>query len=212
MGTRTAGNNIAFLASLLLLNLVPVYGVFHWGWKSFDLIFLYWLENVIIGAFTLLKLVVYPYQHWQQLPARIFPSFIFTVHYGIFCLAHGSFILLFFGQSLQHNAQFGDIVTSTMPIINDRQLGWAIVALATYQLIDWLRDLTTNWPSEEKVENIMSAPYKRIAVLHFTIIGGGFFIAGNNDPIGGLLLLITLKIANDIYQWQKINKKTIATE
>ncbi len=207
MTNPATGKKFVFLASLILLNLVPVYGVFYWGWKSFDLIFLYWLENLIIGAFTILKLVVYPYQNLSQIPGRIFPSILFTVHYGIFCLAHGCFIVLFFSPNEQYRSQFGDITHLITLIVAQRQLGWAIIALTAYQLIDWLRDIKSNWPNEEKVENIMSAPYKRIIVLHFAIIGGGFFIAGKNDPIGGLLLLIALKIANDIYQWVKTNKQ-----
>lgn len=212
MNTQTSGKKFTFLASLILLNLVPVYGVFHWDWKSFDLIFLYWLENLIIGVFALLKLVVYPYQNLLQIAGRIFPSILFTVHYGIFCLAHGCFIIFFFAPDERYRTQLGDIINLTTVIVNQHQLGWALLALAGYQLIDWLRDLTTHWPSEEKVENIMSAPYKRIMVLHFAIIGGGFFIAGNNDPIGGLLLLIALKIANDIYQWKKSNTTLITTK
>ena len=44
MTTPINHKNAVFLALLIVLNLVPVYGVFYWDWKSFDLIFLYWLE------------------------------------------------------------------------------------------------------------------------------------------------------------------------
>ncbi len=207
MSNQTRGNNFIFLASLILLNLVPAYGVFHWDWKSFDLIFLYWLENLIIGVFTVLKLMAYPYQNFSQVAGRIFPSILFSVHYGIFCLAHGCFIVLFFAPDEQYRSQFGDITHLIALIVSQHQLGWPLLALASYQLIDWLRDAITHWPSAEKVEHIMSAPYKRIVVLHFAIIGGGFFIAENNNPIGGLLLLIALKIVNDVYQWSRAIKK-----
>ena len=46
------------IAVLIALNALPLYGVVAWGWQSFDLIFLYWLENLIIGAFTLLRMLV----------------------------------------------------------------------------------------------------------------------------------------------------------
>ena len=39
-------------ALALALNLVPIAGVAFWGWSAFALIFLYWLENVIVGART----------------------------------------------------------------------------------------------------------------------------------------------------------------
>ncbi|MGD9385412.1 MAG: DUF6498-containing protein, partial [Thioalkalispiraceae bacterium] len=61
-----------FLALLVLLNTIPVYGVFQWGWKSFDLIFLYWLENLIIGGFMILRMLVRPYAHAVELAMPIF--------------------------------------------------------------------------------------------------------------------------------------------
>ena len=61
------------LLLLVGLNLLPAAGVLFWGWRSFDLIFLYWMENLVIGAFTLLRMVVRPYRHvidW------VFPVFL----------------------------------------------------------------------------------------------------------------------------------------
>jgi hypothetical protein len=43
---------------LILTNAVPVVGVFFFGWDAFDVVFLYWLENVVIGVFTVLKIVM----------------------------------------------------------------------------------------------------------------------------------------------------------
>ena len=51
------------LAILIALNALPIYGVLNWGWQSFDLIFLYWLENLIIGGFAILRMLVRPYRH-----------------------------------------------------------------------------------------------------------------------------------------------------
>lgn len=44
-------------AALVAANAVPLLGVAFWGWRTFDLLLLYWLENVAIGAFTLLRMV-----------------------------------------------------------------------------------------------------------------------------------------------------------
>ena len=195
--------NFFFLAALITLNLIPVYGVFYWDWKSFDLIFLYWLENLIIGGFIVLKMVVRPYTQLQHIFFTLFLATFFIFHYGIFCLFHGSFIILLFGQGLQHKSEFGEILTSIIPIIQERQLRWAVIALAIYQLIDWLRDVNMRGTGADGIQYIMSAPYKRIVVLHVAIIGSGFLVAEKNDPIAGLLLLIALKLASEIYQWRK---------
>jgi hypothetical protein len=36
---------------------VPVFGVLWLGWELFPLVFVYWLENGVIGGFALLKML-----------------------------------------------------------------------------------------------------------------------------------------------------------
>lgn len=38
-------------------NLLPLIGVFAWGWDVLNVVALYWLENVIIGAINVLKML-----------------------------------------------------------------------------------------------------------------------------------------------------------
>ena len=42
---------------LLLANLVPLAGVVFFGWSVFPVMLLFWLENVVVGVFHVLKLV-----------------------------------------------------------------------------------------------------------------------------------------------------------
>ncbi|HSP42394.1 MAG TPA: DUF6498-containing protein [Luteolibacter sp.] len=41
---------------LILANLVPLAGVLFWDWGIFNVVVLYWLENVIIGVINILKM------------------------------------------------------------------------------------------------------------------------------------------------------------
>ena len=41
------------VTTAIALNLIPVVGVLFWGWSAFALIFLYWLENLVVGVRTL---------------------------------------------------------------------------------------------------------------------------------------------------------------
>ena len=43
---------------LLVVNLVPFLGVWLWGWKIFDILFLYLAETIIIGLFGLIKFAI----------------------------------------------------------------------------------------------------------------------------------------------------------
>ena len=43
----------------------------------------------------------------------------------------------------------------------------------------------------------MHAPYKRIMIMHFTILFGGWLILSFKEPILGLVLLIIIKTITD---------------
>ncbi len=42
--------------SLIIANLIPIYGVLFLGWKVFDVVIFYWLETIIIGLFNVIKI------------------------------------------------------------------------------------------------------------------------------------------------------------
>ena len=42
---------------LIGANLIPLAGVLLWGWSTFEVVVLYWLENVIIGGINILKML-----------------------------------------------------------------------------------------------------------------------------------------------------------
>ena len=41
---------------LILVNLIPMAGVLFWGWNPYDIVFLYWVENIVIGIFNFFRI------------------------------------------------------------------------------------------------------------------------------------------------------------
>ncbi|MCW8988628.1 MAG: DUF6498-containing protein [Gammaproteobacteria bacterium] len=195
-----------FITLLVALNSVPIYGVFQWGWQSFDLIFLYWLENLIIGAFMIMRIVIRRYSHPVEFALPIFLAPFFTVHYGMFCLGHGTFIIVLFGKGLTGDLAGMDIPEIIIPLIESRHLFWPAMALFAYQLIDWLRDISERGFGSDGIKELTTAPYRRIIILHITIIASGFALTTLDEPLTGLLLLILFKTGMDIYHWDKDEK------
>lgn len=198
-----------FIILLLLLNAVPIYGVAQWGWKSFDLIFLYWLENLIIGAFMILRILARRYSHPVELAFPLFLAPFFTFHFGMFCYVHGMFVIGLFGKGLTGELAGMDIPEIILPLIQSRHLFWPVMALFTLQLFDWLRDINERGFGSDGVKDITTAPYRRIMVLHITILSSGFALTTLNEPLIGLLLLIAFKTGMDIYHWNKDEKAVI---
>lgn len=201
-----------FITLLIALNTVPLYGVFQWGWKSFDLIFLYWIENLIIGFFMILRILIRRYSHPIELIMPLFLVPFFTLHYGIFCLVHGSIIINLFGKGLPGEFAGMDIPEIILPFIQSQHLFWPIVALFIYQLVDWLRDSNERGLGRDGIKELTTAPYHRIMVLHVTIIASGFALGTLNEPLSGILLLIAFKTGIDIYHSNKAEKVAITTE
>ena len=205
--------------ALLLANLVPLIGVLFFGWSVFSVIFLFWLENVVVGFFNVLKLICVGGRgaHVAQHIIKIFLVPFFCFHYGIFTFVHGVFVFALFGagQFASQNGfadfqQFRDFVAN-------QHLGWAMLALVLSHGFSFVWNfilrgeyLATN------VAVLMAQPYGRVVVLHVAIIGSGFLIIAMGTPTAGLTLLVVLKIVLDVLAHSKehaLNKaKTPAQE
>ena len=66
------------VGSLIVANLIPLYGALFLGWSVGSLVVLYWCETAVIGFYSILKL---PYATgWNAL----FSVPFFMVHFGFF--------------------------------------------------------------------------------------------------------------------------------
>jgi hypothetical protein len=190
------------LLLLVALNLVPLMGVLSWGWRSFDLIFLYWLENLIIGAFTVLRMLIRPYGHALELAFPLFIVPFFCLHYGMFCMGHGTFVVSLFGH-----AEVADegLVAAALSVLRSPHMLAAVLALTLIQVADWIRDVRHRGLGADGVKELMTAPYRRIVVLHITILAGGFALTALNEPVAGLIILVIVKTASDVWHWRRDN-------
>ncbi len=191
------------LAILIALNALPIYGVLYWGWQSFDLIFLYWLENLIIGVFAVLRMLVRPYRHAIDLLLPLFFVPFFTMHYGMFCLVHGNFIFSLFGPDSFASGGLTSPLSNIWPVLHHNNLFWAAASLFLLQLFGWLREVRQRGLGSTSGKDMMAAPYRRVLVLHVTILASGFALTALDEPLAGLILLVVLKTVFDIYHWNK---------
>lgn len=53
------------LATVIALaaNLVPLAGVWYWGWDAFQVLIIYWAETVVIGGWALMRIATLPPQY-----------------------------------------------------------------------------------------------------------------------------------------------------
>jgi hypothetical protein len=215
------GSSSGAAASLVLANLLPLAGVLWFGWSVRTVLIVYWLENGVIGAVNVLKilraegtapagparpagrgtggrrvgttLAMSPTIPTTGQRAALVPFFV--LHYGTFWLVHGIFVLslpLFSTAALEETST---VDTGPEP----GQLLIVVVLLAISHLVSYRLNFIGRgeYLRVSPVQQVM-APYGRLVVLHVTIIVGGIAIAGTGAPAAAVLILVLLKTAMDL--------------
>jgi len=196
--------------ALIAANVVPLLGVLWFGWKVFPLLLLFWFENLIIGAFNVVKMILASPDSRKGWAAKLFLVPFFSVHYGMFTLVHGVFVIGLFGGQFRQGAPFPDLST-VLGLIQEEHLGWAILGLTVSHAVSFgMNYIGEGEYRRASLDMLMSQPYGRIVVLHLTIMGGGFLMMALGSPTVGLVLLVVLKIGLDLSAHLKERRKFAA--
>lgn len=198
--SRTYRDPIAL--TILAVDLFPIYAVLTMGWGAAALVWLYWLENVILGGFALARMCASSMkQHPIGLAGMLFIGPFFVFHYGMFCFVHGIFVNVFASMGAGDNPDFlspwGLIQTGLASAPN---MALFICAIIVLQAFLFLRDFIGRGEYRKTtIEKEMTAPYARIVVLHIGIFAGAFALAAMGEPMLGILGLILLRAAWGVF-------------
>jgi hypothetical protein len=218
----------ASLIALVAANLLPVAGVLLWGWNIFEIVSLYWFENVVIGVFNVLKMLAATGEFQLKDQARgnpkedpEMPDYLktptasgianhgikfflipfFTFHYGMFCFVHGIFVVVLLGGR-DGKMISGDPFTGAGAMVSrifDSGGKWFVFAIVASHLFSYLFNYIGKGEYRRtSAPALMVAPYGRVVVLHVAILFGAFVITALGSPVFLLLLLIAGKIALDV--------------
>jgi len=183
---------------LILANLLPVLGVLLLDWKIFPILFLYWIENVIVGFFNVLKMALASPANGNSKAAKISIIPFFCIHYGLFTFVHGIFVILIFGGAENGNMGNLNFPTVISSVMNFGILFGIMTLFISHGLSFGINYIGNGEYKEAKLNSLMSQPYSRVVVLHLIIIFGGFLITLLGSPEAGLVVLIVVKMWIDI--------------
>lgn len=186
--------------------LLPLAGVLVFDWPVAAVIGIYWLDNLLVGAFHALKMFaaqgrmldpkyeagIRSQAQWSDAQKdalvhntkafyyHVLPWF-FLVHYGLFCAGHGAFIAFLF------DGAFGDF-TSTLGLV-----------LIVIMLVQHALDLRAFRADATLVALpralLMFQPYPRVIALHVALLVGMFpALAGYPLVAAGVLAAVKLWI------------------
>jgi hypothetical protein len=105
-GIAAVATALRVLAAVLFaaFNLIPLFGIYAWGWDAFQLLLLYWAETVILFVCTLVHIACIPRERLgnmiinnRSVPAsRAMMVGFFALHGGIFIAVHLVFLCVLF--------------------------------------------------------------------------------------------------------------------
>lgn len=214
---RTLLDNFRFTPAVIVLiamNLIPLIGVFALNWDAGIIVFLYWLENVIIGLLNIPKIwacqgklprsapkpdpiagrfAVPDIGEPKRAPAGglIFLSVFFSFHYGMFCFGHYMFLKSTYRSLPDFSEMFSAL---TGPI-----LFWSLLGLTVSHIVSMVVNFYGKGEYKDRSPKAqMFIPYSRIVVLHIVILLSGFIALAAGQGIAALLVLVVLKIGFDL--------------
>jgi hypothetical protein len=201
------------MAVLVASNLMVLYGLFYLGWGVFALIFLFWLENVIIGLFNVLKMLANRPSETANWFGKLFMIPFFSVHYGMFTGVHGIFVLSLFGpESLKQSIGSPFEAGAYLQVIETEHLGYMLFALLFSHGFSFVANYVLREEYEQQtLKEVMSAPYGRVVVLHLTILSGGFLLVALGSPFYGRVILLGLKIVFDAWAHYREHRRKDAS-
>ena len=185
-----SGRRSAPSSRCVVANAIPLIGVLFLGWNVWTILTIYWLENGVVGVFNILKMAraegpeptgraatLYngrPVGTTAGAKAALIPFFI--VHYGIFWVVHGIFVLTlpqfqaFGGESAGIRSDPVAILIVLVGLFISHGVSFRLNYIGRGEYL------------RTSVSAQMNAPYGRLIVLHLTIIVGGLAIATTGAP------------------------------
>lgn len=225
-------SSAAAAALLVLFNLVPLAGVLWLGWDLFLILALYWVENGVVGVINILKIlsaqgktlwtpgttpisVGLELSRPVQALTRLGTAGFFCVHYGLFWVVHGVFVLIvvpaFTGDLIGPIDGTGGTELTPLAGPDIAVLAVGTIGLGVSHGVSFWsnyigrREYLTLSPSQ-----VMAQPYSRLVILHLTILLGAFVSIFLGTPVGSLLVLIVLKTALDLFFHLRQHRSTEA--
>ncbi len=177
--------------ALIVGNLVPLVGVLFFDWSLFAIMFCFWLESAVVGFLNIFKMVIVA----NILSIIMVPFFV--IHFGGFMSGHLVFIFALFSPDEMSFSGFfppPDLLTSQIMNVWPAFLGVCLShGISFFYNFIGKKEFRRSTPEKQ-----MMAPYRRIILMHVTIIFGGWLIIALGAPVLALVLLIVLKIVSDV--------------
>ncbi len=190
--------------SLILVNLLPIIGIWFWGWKLSDLFILYWAESLIIGFYWFAKLItsfIMSEVRLRNIPIFLFILIFFSIHFGGFMFGHLlaiTSLVIFHGTSTDLSVAFLAVRDALNTLIVP--LMFLFISHGFSFISNFIMKEEYKSSVITKNNNFQSMlPYGRITVMHLSIfLMAALLNASRLLAPFSAILIVTAKILTDL--------------
>ena len=180
----------------ILINLVPLWGVWFNGWDPKQMFLIYCVESIIVGLFNVLKMLivtqvkkkdVWDENSGTEVSGYFFIIF-FIIHYGFFVSMQ---LMFFFGSSKIINVSNPIKALWALPSAMDgyaKALLWGFVGIYALRMV--IEFIFSGEYRTISLGRLMFSPYMRIFVQQFVVIIGGFMLEFGAGKVFMLVFVI----------------------
>ena len=191
---------------LVIVNLIPLYGVWFEGWNASEIFLVYCLETVIIGVINVLKMAcvtifVRQKDVWENAGASSMQSgwffiFFFIIHYGFFVFVQTQ---IFFNVSgLIPDGSFLMNYSKIPGLLGDNGKLMLLIFIAYYTMQNVFDFFLSGNYKTISMGRLMFEPYMRIFVQQFVVILGSIFLSFGAGKIF-ILVFVIAKIFFELF-------------
>jgi hypothetical protein len=191
---------------LIIVNLIPLYGVWFEGWNASEVFLVYCLETVIVGIINVFKMAcvtifVKSSDTWENggstsQQSGWFFIFFFIMHYGFFVFVQTQ---IFFAVSrLIPNGSFFVNYAKIPEMLGDNGKMMLLIFVAYYTIQNFFDFFMSGNYKTISLGRLMFEPYMRIFVQQFVVILGGIFLGFGAGKIF-MLVFIVAKIFFELF-------------
>lgn len=176
--------------SLVFVNLLSLLGIIFLKWELFDIVFLYWLESLVIVFFNALKMrKVVMMREGELSPNYFVYGYIYFMMAGFWLF----FILVFFGPLKMMYVE--------MP---GKSLGWTVIFVLLALIISHGISFKNNFIANKEYNNLtiselFYAPVHRFSIIQLVVFFTGIGFLITDSTFYGAIILVILKTGLDLF-------------
>ena len=190
---------------ILLINLIPLWGVWFDGWDPKQMFIIYCAESIIVGLFNVLKMMIvtlfkkkdiWETNGTQSKVSGYFFILFFIVHYGFFVSIQ---LAIFFSVSGMLNNLNPISTFIALPSLMDSYAKGVLLGFIAVYGLQMLKDFILSGTYRTvSLGKLMFSPYLRIFVQQFAVIIGAIFLNFGAGKIF-MLVFVAVKIYFEVF-------------